>query len=279
MRVICRELKQNGKRLGFVPTMGALHAGHLSLVQAARAQCGAVAASVFVNPTQFGPNEDLSKYPRDLDRDRELLEKEKVDVVFTPSAEEMYPPGAVTWVTVEGLSERLEGKSRPGHFRGVATIVSKLFHIVEPDRAYFGQKDAQQALIIRRMVRDLDLGVEVMVCPTVRETDGLALSSRNAYLNPEERKQALVLYRALCRVQSLTDQGERDAAKLRETALQVFAEEKRVQLDYFEIVDKGSLEPVRNVSPGALVVVAARVGKTRLIDNLVLYGTAEPVRM
>jgi pantoate--beta-alanine ligase len=279
MRVICRELKQNGKRLGFVPTMGALHAGHLSLVQAARAQCGAVAASVFVNPTQFGPNEDLSKYPRDLDRDRELLEKEKVDVVFTPSAEEMYPPGAVTWVTVEGLSERLEGKSRPGHFRGVATIVSKLFHIVEPDRAYFGQKDAQQAVIIRKMVRDLDLGVEVIVCPTVRETDGLALSSRNAYLNPEERKQALVLYRALCRVQSLTDQGERDAAKLRETALQVFAEEKRVQLDYFEIVDKGSLEPVRNVSPGALVVVAARVGKTRLIDNLVLYGTAEPVRM
>jgi pantoate--beta-alanine ligase len=184
MRNACRELKRGGKRLGFVPTMGALHAGHLSLVQAARAQCAAVAASVFVNPTQFGPNEDLSKYPRNIERDRELLEKEKVDLLFAPSAEEMYPPGAVTWVTVEGLSERLEGKSRPGHFRGVTTIVSKLFNIVEPDRAYFGQKDAQQAVIVRKMARDLDMGVEVVVCPTVRESDGLALSSRNVYLNP-----------------------------------------------------------------------------------------------
>jgi len=270
MRNACREIRQSGKRLGFVPTMGALHAGHLSLVQAARSQNAAVAASVFVNPTQFGPNEDLSKYPRDLDRDRGLLEKEKVDLLFAPAAEEMYPPGAVTWVNVEGLSERLEGKSRPGHFRGVTTIVSKLFNIVEPDRAYFGQKDAQQAVIIRNMVRDLDLGVEIVVCSTVRESDGLALSSRNVYLNPEERKQALVLYRALCRVQARTDQGERSAAKLREAALQVFAEEKQVQLDYFEIVDKESLGPVSDVSRGALVVVAARVGKTRLIDNLVL---------
>jgi pantoate--beta-alanine ligase len=270
MRSACRELKQSGKRLGFVPTMGALHAGHLSLVQAARAQCDAVAASVFVNPAQFGPNEDLSKYPRDLDRDRELLEKEKVDILFAPSTEEMYPPGAVTWVTVEGLSERLEGKSRPGHFRGVATIVSKLFHIIEPDRAYFGQKDAQQAVIIRNMVRDLDLGVEIVVCPTVRESDGLALSSRNVYLHPEERKQALVLYRALCRVHALTDKGERSAATLREAALQVFTGEKAVRLDYFEIVDKDSLEPVKDVSRGALVVTAAYVGKTRLIDNLVL---------
>src|SRR5882724_3652839 len=241
MRATCRELRRAGKSLGFVPTMGALHGGHLSLVQAARSQNAAVAASVFVNPTQFGPNEDLSKYPRDLDRDRELLEKEKVDLLFAPAAEEMYPPGAMTWVTVEGLSERLEGKSRPGHFRGVTTIVSKLFHIVEPDRAYFGQKDAQQAVIIRKMVRDLDLGVEIVVCPTVRESDGLALSSRNAYLNPEERKQALVLYRALCRVQALTDKGERSAAKMREAALQVFAEEKAARLDYFEIVDKESL--------------------------------------
>jgi pantoate--beta-alanine ligase len=270
MRNACRELKQGGKRLGFVPTMGALHAGHLSLVQAARAQCGAVAASVFVNPTQFGPNEDLSKYPRNIERDRELLEKEKVDLLFAPSAEEMYPPGAVTWVTVEGLSERLEGKSRPGHFRGVTTIVSKLFNIVEPDRAYFGQKDAQQAVIIRKMVRDLDMGVEVVVCPTVRESDGLALSSRNAYLNPEERKQALVLYRALCRVQSVADQGERDARKLRDAAGQVFGGEKQVRLDYFEIVDKDSLEPLQDTSRGALVVTAAAVGKTRLIDNIVL---------
>src|SRR3954449_12405543 len=244
MRNACRELKQGGRRLGFVPTMGALHAGHLSLVQAARAQCGAVAASVFVNPTQFGPNEDLSKYPRDLDRDRELLEKEKVDLLFAPSAEEMYPAGAVSWVTVEGLSERLEGKSRPGHFRGVATIVSKLFHIAEPDRAYFGQKDAQQAVIIRKMVSDVDMGVEVVVCPTVRENDGLALSSRNVYLSSEERKQALVLYRALCRVQALADRGEHNAAKLRDSALQVFAEEEPVRLDYFEIVDKKTLQPV-----------------------------------
>ena len=270
MRATCREIRQSGKRLGFVPTMGALHAGHLSLVQAARSQCAAVAASLFVNPTQFGPNEDLSKYPRDLDRDRGLLEKENVDLLFAPTAVEMYPRGAVTWVTVEGLSERLEGKSRPGHFRGVATVVSKLFNIVEPDRAYFGQKDAQQAVIIRKMVRDLDLGVEVVVCPTVRESDGLALSSRNVYLNPEERKQALVLYRALCRVQALADRGERDATQLREAALQVFAEEKPVRLDYFEIVNKDSLEPVKDIVRGALVVTAAFVGKTRLIDNLVL---------
>src|SRR4051812_16214291 len=250
MRNACRELKQGGRRLGFVPTMGALHAGHLSLVQAARAQCGAVAASVFVNPTQFGPSEDLSKYPRNLERDRALLEKEKVDLLFAPSAEEMYPPGAVTWVTVEGLSERLEGKSRPGHFRGVTTIVSKLFNIVEPDRAYFGQKDAQQAVIIRKMVRDMDMGVEVVICPTVRESDGLALSSRNVYLNAEERKQAVVLYRALCRVQALADRGEHDAAKLRDAALQVFAEEKPVRLDYFEIVDKKTLQPVDDIAAG-----------------------------
>jgi pantoate--beta-alanine ligase len=270
MRNACRELKQGGKRLGFVPTMGALHAGHLSLVRAARAQCDAVAASVFVNPAQFGPNEDLSKYPRNLERDRELLEKEKADILFTPSAEEMYPRGAITWVSVEGLSERLEGKSRPGHFRGVTTIVSKLFHIIEPDRAYFGQKDAQQAVIIRKMVRDLDLGVEIIICPIVRESDGLALSSRNVYLSPEERKQALVLYRALCRVQSLADLGERNAQNLRAGALQVFTGEKQVRLDYFEIVDKDSLEPLPDISRGALVVTAAYVGETRLIDNIVL---------
>ena len=270
MRNACRELKQSGKRLGFVPTMGALHAGHISLVQAARAQCSAVAVSIFVNPTQFGANEDLSKYPRDLERDKSLLEKEKVDLLFAPAVEEMYPPGAVTWVNVEGLGDVLEGKTRPGHFRGVTTIVSKLFHIIEPDRAYFGQKDAQQAVVIRKMVRDLDLGVEIIVCPIVRESDGLALSSRNVYLNAEERKQALVLYRALCRVRMLADQGEHDSKKLREAALHVFADEKQVRMDYFEIVDKDSLEPVSDVSRGALVVAAAYIGKTRLIDNIVL---------
>ena len=270
MRNACRELRQGGKRLGFVPTMGALHAGHLSLMQAARSQCAAVAASIFVNPAQFGPNEDLSKYPRNLERDRELVEIEKIDLLFTPVAKEMYPAGAVTWVTVEGLGELLEGKTRPGHFRGVTTVVSKLFNIVEPDRAYFGQKDAQQAVIIRKMVRDLDMGVEIVVCPTMRESDGLALSSRNVYLNPEERQQALVLYRALCRVQALADRGEHNAAKLREGAMKVFAEERAVRLDYFEMVDKETLEPVTDVARGALVVTAAFVGKTRLIDNLVL---------
>ena len=270
MRNACRELKQGGKRLGFVATMGALHAGHLSLMQAARSQCAAVAASIFVNPTQFGPNEDLSKYPRNLERDRELVEIEKVDLLFTPAAKEMYPAGAVTWVTVEGLGELLEGKTRPGHFRGVTTVVSKLFNIVEPDRAYFGQKDAQQAVIIRKMVRDLDMGVEIVVCPTMRESDGLALSSRNVYLNREEREQALVLYRALCRVQALADRGEHNAAKLREGAMKVFAEERAVRMDYFEMVDKETLQPVTDVARGALVVTAAFVGKTRLIDNLVL---------
>ena len=270
MRAICREIRQGGKRLGFVPTMGALHAGHLSLMQAARSQCAAVAASIFVNPAQFGPNEDLSKYPRNLERDRELVEIEKIDLLFTPVAKEMYPAGAVTWVTVEGLGELLEGKTRPGHFRGVTTVVSKLFNIVEPDRAYFGQKDAQQAVIIRKMVRDLDMGVEIVVCPTMRESDGLALSSRNVYLNPEERQQALVLYRALCRVQALADRGEHNAAKLREGAMKVFAEERAVRMDYFEMVDKETLQPVTDVARGALVVTAAFVGKTRLIDNLVL---------
>src|SRR6266550_2515735 len=200
MRSACQAAKQGGKRLGFVPTMGALHEGHLSLVRAAKARCDVVAASFFVNPTQFGPNEDFSKYPRSFERDRTLLENEGVELLFVPSVEEMYPEGAVTFVTVEGLSERLCGKSRPGHFRGVTTVVAKLFHIVEPDFAFFGQKDAAQHAIIRRMVRDLDIPVTIEVCPIVREADGLALSSRNVYLSPEERKSALMLHRSLMRV-------------------------------------------------------------------------------
>src|SRR5271157_3116378 len=190
MRAACRAARR-GKRLGFVPTMGALHEGHLSLVRAARTSCDIVAASIFVNPTQFGPNEDLAKYPRSFERDRELLEKEGVELLFAPSVEEMYPEGAVTWVVVEELSGKLDGRSRPGHFRGVTTVVAKLFHIVEPDVAFFGQKDAAQLAIIRRMVRDLNVPVEIVGCPIVREADGLAMSSRNAYLNPEQRKQAL----------------------------------------------------------------------------------------
>ena len=215
MRAASREARRQGKTFGFVPTMGALHGGHLSLVRAAQAKSDVVAVSIFVNPLQFKPTEDLAKYPRTFDRDRELLEKEAVGILFAPTAEEMYPAGAITYVTVEGLSERLCGKSHPGHFRGVATVVAKLFlRIVEPDLAFFGQKDAAQATIIRRMVRDLNLPIEIVVCPIVREPDGLAMSSRNAYLSPQERNSALVLNRSLTEVKNRFDQGERNPAKL-----------------------------------------------------------------
>jgi pantoate--beta-alanine ligase len=250
--------------------MGALHEGHLSLVRAARARCDAVAVSIFVNPTQFGPHEDFSKYPRNLERDCELLERERVDVVFAPAFEEMYPAGAITWVTVDGMSERLCGRSRPGHFRGVTTVVSKLFHIAEPDVAFFGQKDAAQVAIIRRMVRDLNFGVEIEVCPIVREPDGLALSSRNTYLSPEERKAALVLYRSLTRAQKLFEQGKHDSQNLISAGEQEFASEPVARLDYFEVVDPDSLEPIETISSRALIAVAGFVGRTRLIDNLVL---------
>ena len=250
--------------------MGALHEGHLSLVRAAKAASDVVAASIFVNPTQFGPNEDLAKYPRSFERDRQLLEREGIELLFAPSVEEMYPAGAVTWVTVEGLSEKLDGRSRPGHFRGVTTVVAKLFHIVEPDAAFFGQKDAAQLAIIRRMVRDLNLPVEIVVCPIVREADGLAMSSRNAYLDPEQRKKALVLHRSLMRVREMVERGERDASKLASAGREEFAAETSVRLDYFEIVNPETLDPVKNVSEGALVAVAAYVGATRLIDNLCL---------
>jgi pantoate--beta-alanine ligase len=272
MRAACRAARRGGKRLGFVPTMGALHEGHLSLVRAAKALCDAVAASIFVNPMQFGPTEDLAKYPRSFERDRELLENEGVDLLFAPSVEEMYPAGAVTWVTVEELSSKLDGRSRPGHFRGVTTVVAKLFHVVEPDAALFGQKDAAQVAIVRRMVRDLNFHVEIVACPIVREPDGLAMSSRNAYLDPQQRKQALVLHRSLLRVKKSWEAGERAAAKLAAAAREEFAGEKPVRLDYFEIVDPGSLDPVESVARGALVAVAAFVGTTRLIDNILLPG-------
>ncbi len=270
MRSACQAAKQGGKRLGFVPTMGALHEGHLSLVRAAKARCDVVAASIFVNPTQFGPNEDFSKYPRSFERDRTLLENEGVELLFVPSVEEMYPEGAVTFVTVEGLSERLCGKSRPGHFRGVTTVVSKLFHITQPNIAFFGQKDAAQVAIIQRMVRDLNLGVEIVACPIVRETDGLAMSSRNAYLSPQQRNTALVLSRSLAQAKKLFEQGERRTAKLGGAGKQVFAEEPSVRLDYFEIVNPDTLEPVEHIGDPALAAVAAFVGGTRLIDNILL---------
>lgn len=263
-------MRGEGKRLALVPTMGALHEGHLSLVRAARAASDVVAASIFVNPTQFGPNEDLAKYPRSFGRDCEMLEREGVEFVFAPSVEEMYPAGAVTWVTVEELSGKLDGRSRPGHFRGVTTVVAKLFHIVEPDKAFFGQKDAAQVAIIRRMVRDLDLPVEIVVCPIVREADGLAMSSRNAYLSLEDRKRALVLHRSLERVRHLVDEGERDALRLIAAGHEEFVREIAVRLDYFEVVDSDTLDRVADVSRGALVAVAAYVGATRLIDNILL---------
>jgi len=270
MRAASRAARRAGKRLGFVPTMGALHEGHLSLVRAARAACDVVASSIFVNPTQFGPNEDLEKYPRSFERDRELLEREGVELLFAPTVEEMYPAGAITWVTVEGLSSKLDGRSRPGHFRGVTTVVAKLFHIVEPDAAFFGQKDAAQLAIIRRMVRDLNLPVEIVACPIVREPDGLAMSSRNAYLDPQQRQQALALHRSLEHVRRLVGAGELSAAKLVAAGCAEFAAESAVRVDYFEIVNPDTLDPVADVSDGALVAVAAFVGTTRLIDNILL---------
>jgi pantoate--beta-alanine ligase len=274
MKAACRQVTRIGKTLGFVPTMGALHEGHLLLVRASKARCDVTAVSIFVNPLQFGPAEDLDKYPRTMERDTALLEQLGADLLFTPAVEEMYPAGAQTYVLVEGLSNKLDGASRPGHFRGVATVVAKLFEIVRPDFAFFGQKDAAQAAVLRKLVNDLDMDVEVVVCPIVRESDGLAMSSRNAYLTSEQRQQALVLYRSLLRVQAAVDHGERDSAKLIEIGKQVIANESGAKLDYFAIVDPDALELVADVSCGALVAVAAYVGATRLIDNILVTASS-----
>jgi len=281
MKAACRQAMRAGKTRGFVPTMGALHEGHLSLVRASKSRCDVTAVSIFVNPLQFGPAEDLDKYPRSLERDAELLEALGVDLLFVPGVDEMYPHGAKTYVLVQELSDKLDGASRPGHFRGVATVVAKLFEIVRPDYAFFGQKDAAQVAVLRKMVSDLNLDVELVVCPIVREQDGLAMSSRNAYLTPQQRQQALVLHRSLMRVQAAAGAGERDTAKLIEVGKQVIAEEPGARLDYFVIVDPETLDPVADVSRGALVAVAAYVGATRLIDNILLTGASgqsSPVR-
>jgi pantoate--beta-alanine ligase len=250
--------------------MGFLHAGHISLAQAARAECTSVVGSIFINPTQFGPNEDLARYPRDLPRDLTLLEAAGVDLVWTPTVEVMYPPGFQTWVEVEGLTRPLEGEVRPGHFRGVTTVVAKLFNAVAPDKAYFGQKDAQQAAVVRRMAKDLNFPVEIVVCPTLREADGLAMSSRNIYLNPAERRAATVLFRALSAAKSAYDSGERGAEKLRGLVRATVAAELLAKLQYVSCADYDTLEELETVRGKSLLSMAVYVGKTRLIDNFVI---------
>ncbi|HEX9388293.1 MAG TPA: pantoate--beta-alanine ligase [Anaerolineales bacterium] len=256
--------------VGLVPTMGYLHEGHLSLVRRACEECDHVVVSIFVNPTQFGPNEDLSKYPRDLDRDLSLIEPIGADLVWMPTAEIMYPHGYQTWVDVEVITHHLEGSMRPGHFRGVTTVVTKLFNAVQPHKAYFGQKDAQQAAVIRQMTRDLNFPIEIVVCPIVREPDGLAMSSRNVYLNAEERKAATVLYRSLSAARNLYENGERDAGELRRIMREVFATEPLAQMQYVSCADYDTLEELETVTGKTLLSMAVFLGKTRLIDNFVL---------
>ncbi len=259
----CRE----GKSVGFVPTMGYLHEGHLSLVKRAREENEIVVVSIFVNPTQFGPNEDYNRYPRDLNRDLKLLEPYNVDVVFHPSVDEMYPEGYKTYVEVLDITERLCGKSRPGHFRGVTTVCTKLFNIVKPTRAYFGKKDFQQLVVIKRMVKDLNMDIEIVPMPIVREPDGLAMSSRNTYLNEEERKAATCLYRALKKAQELFENGERDPKRLKEEITRIIESEKLAKIDYVEVVDPENFLPVDKLTEGTLVALAVRIGPARLIDN------------
>jgi len=256
--------------VGLVPTMGYLHEGHLSLVQRAKEECASVVVSIFVNPTQFGPNEDLAAYPRDMERDLRLLDSLGVNLVWTPTPEIMYPGGYQTWVQVEALAKPLEGAQRPGHFRGVATVVAKLFNGVQPAKAYFGQKDAQQVAVIRQMTRDLNFPIEIVVCPTVREPDGLAMSSRNAYLGPEQRQAATVLYRALNAAKDTYEAGERDAEKLRALMRATIAAEPLAKMQYVSCADYDTLEELDQVTGKALLSMAVFVGKTRLIDNFVL---------
>jgi pantoate--beta-alanine ligase len=256
--------------LGLVPTMGFLHDGHLSLVRAAHQECQSVAVSIFVNPTQFGPNEDFEAYPRDMQADLQKLEGENVDIVWTPGREDLYPEGFQTWVVVEGLTQTLEGAKRSGHFRGVTTVVSKLFNVVQPDRAYFGQKDAQQVAVLRRMAIDLNMPIEVITCPTLREPDGLAMSSRNTYLNLVERKAATVLYQSLNEVKQAFEHGEKDASILRNIMLDVLASEPLASVDYISCADVLTLQELNRVDRQALLSMAVYIGKTRLIDNLIL---------
>jgi pantoate--beta-alanine ligase len=256
--------------LGFVPTMGYLHEGHISLVKRSREANDFTAASIFVNPTQFGPNEDFDRYPRDYPRDFRLLEKAGTDFVFLPTPQNMYPEGYKTWVEVHQVTDRLEGAIRPGHFRGVATVVNKLFNIVQPTRAYFGQKDAQQCVVIKKMVQDLDMNLEVVICPTIREADGLAMSSRNVYLSPEERAQAPVLYKALSTAHVMWAEGERDANVLRQAMVDLIRQKPLGKIEYISIADAFSLQEMEKANPPAVISMAVKFGRTRLIDNLLL---------
>jgi pantoate--beta-alanine ligase len=269
MQKVCRDMQTAGSVLGFVPTMGALHEGHLSLVRRARSECDTVVASIFVNPLQFAPGEDFAKYPRTFEEDCRLLELERVDVLFAPDVAEMYPNGSLTTVTVSEVGDRLDGASRPGHFTGVATVVAKLFHVVGPARAYFGQKDAAQLAVLRQMIRDLNFDIELMGCAIVRDSDGLALSSRNKYLSPMEREQALALHRTLLRLEQMIAEGERQSVTLVRRGMETLNTGAGVRVDYLAVVDANTLLPVTSVERGTLVAVAASVGSTRLIDNFI----------
>lgn len=279
MKQVARRARAEGQLVGLVPTMGALHQGHAALISAARRDCSPVVVSIFVNPKQFGPGEDLARYPRPLEVDRVLLDAQGVDYLFSPVAAEIYPPGFRSYVEVEELGKRLEGRSRPGHFRGVATVVLKLFQIVQPWRAYLGRKDAQQARIIGQMAADLNLDTEVIVCPTVREADGLAMSSRNAYLKPDERGAATVLHRALAAARDQIATGERDQARLVAAMRGVIAEERLASADYVEIVDAQTFEPIVRLKGACLAVMAVFIGTIRLIDNMLIEEDQESLRV
>ncbi|HEY9062676.1 MAG TPA: pantoate--beta-alanine ligase [Pseudobacteroides sp.] len=270
LKAVIRSQKLSGKIIGFVPTMGYLHEGHISLVKASKDENDFTIMSIFVNPTQFGPNEDFEKYPRDMARDSKMAEEAGVDIIFAPTREEMYPDSYKTYIEVEDITGVLCGKTRPGHFKGVTTVVAKLFNIVEPDKAYFGQKDAQQVIVIKKMVRDLNMNLEVVICPIIREYDGLAMSSRNSYLSTGERKAAVILSKSLFEAKELIKNGERDASKLIKYISERISTVDFAEIDYVEITDAENLEEVEMINGKVLIALAVRFGKTRLIDNVVV---------
>ncbi|AQT69010.1 Pantothenate synthetase [Anaerohalosphaera lusitana] len=275
MRAFVRDARSQGKSIGFVPTMGALHAGHLSLIRRAKEKSDVVVVSIFVNPTQFGPSEDLEAYPRDMAADQQKCRDEQVDAIFAPAVNEMYPQENLTWVNVESLTDKLCGRSRPGHFRGVTTVCTKLFNIVQPDYAFFGQKDGQQAIVIKRMVADLNMPLQIVVCDTVREPDGLAMSSRNKYLTPEQRQDAPLIYKSLAAARDAVDQGERSTEKVKQTIQSVLAESQEIEPEYINIVDLDTLSELPQIQGKALIAIAAKLGTARLIDNIIVDANTQ----